>query len=141
MGKTPKVLVITGDCGMITGLAERRSQEVEIGFARNGYEASAILCDFRPTFVLVDEDLLLASEPGLTDYLGCDSRVQGVKLVLAARDPVPEIWRGNRHTHIAAIITKPVKIEMIEALARDWAVERISQEKLAETADLSAGVN
>jgi hypothetical protein len=77
------VLVITADEGVPERLAKEENESIAVRVAHNAYDASAIIHDFRPAFVVVDEGLLAAGEGGLLDSLASDPRVPGLRIILA----------------------------------------------------------
>jgi excisionase family DNA binding protein len=133
-GQAAKVLIVTPDDRTIARLVERQKSELSLGFARNGYEASAILDGFRPMFAVVDEELLLGGESRLLDYLACDARIQGMKIVLAVFRPHAERWRGSLSGPVSAVIEKPLELDRIHEVVQGFAVEVLDPEEVSELA-------
>ncbi|MBI4890644.1 MAG: excisionase family DNA-binding protein [Acidobacteria bacterium] len=124
-GKRPKVLIISSDESMITRLASQESDAIQIGFARNGYEASAILCSYRPTFVVADEDLLNTTEAGLLDHLSCDSRVRGIQLGVAVADASSARTKTGCLRSASYLVRKPIAVRALESLLSRIPVESL----------------
>jgi hypothetical protein len=123
-GLATHVLVLTADEELIERLAGEESESVELRFARHSYEASASMSTFRPAFVVVDQELAARGEPSLVDCLAHESRVPGMKIVLA----VPYRTGGQRRDGLkedvaAAVIEKPFDLRRIEAVINNFPVE------------------
>ena len=83
-GLPTNVMVITPDDELIERLSDEEDKSVILRFARNGYEASAIIHDFRPAFVAIDVERIPIDDIGLLDSLSNDPRIPGLKVILAA---------------------------------------------------------
>jgi excisionase family DNA binding protein len=116
-------LIVTCDDGLIQTLRSDLTPGVSLRFARNGYETSAIVGEFRPIFVIVDEEMVLAGEPGLLDCLSCDPRVAGLKIVLAA-EPGGGTRLGNRKD-VLCVIEKPFDRRKIADVVQTLPVEAV----------------
>ena len=122
-GLSSQVLVITPDKNLIAGLAGEDNQGITLRFARNAYEASAVISEFRPALVVVDQELLRA-EPELLGHLACDPRIPGAKIVLGVPRGTPrleEIWARSRA--VAGVIEKPFGRGRIAAVISSFPVE------------------
>ena len=123
-GLPSNVLVLTTDDEMVAALRNQESESVTVRFARSAYEASALVHDFKPAFAVVDNDLLAAGENGLLEALASDSRVFGLRVVLAVAP-----HRGGRkpdyrqHELIAAVVEKPFTIEQIAGIIGSFPVD------------------
>ena len=73
------VLVVSQDEDLIRNLAGEESEDLSLRFVHNGYEASAVIHDFRPAFAVVDRDLIPDGGKELVECLTTDSRVPGLK--------------------------------------------------------------
>lgn len=82
-GLATNVLVITSDEGLIEKLSGEADETVALRFARNSYEASAMLQDFRPAFAVIDTESISAGDTELLGCLSADPRVPGLKIILA----------------------------------------------------------
>ena len=102
------VLVITPDDAFTERLAAEEHNNLTLRFARDGYEASAIVQGFQAAFVVVDED----AGPDLVSSLNRDGRLPGAKVLLAATHPpdddeIPDgVW---------AVIQKPISLRRVAA--------------------------
>jgi excisionase family DNA binding protein len=106
-GWATNVLVITSDENLIGDLAGDQSESLALRFARNGYEASALIHGFRPAFVVVDEGLIEGSESRLLDWLANDPRVPGLKIILAAPGGMGARSKEDLETGVVSVIEKP----------------------------------
>lgn len=120
-----KVLVITADDNLVRHLEAARNPHVVFRFARDGYEASALLPGLRPTFAVVDEELLRAGEARLLESLAADTRVPGMKIILAV-SPGKSGHKGAGE-QVACVIEKPFDAEQIAAAIGNFPVESLAQ--------------
>jgi excisionase family DNA binding protein len=121
-GFRTNVLIITSDENLVRCLAEQTNESVAISFARNPYEASALINTFRPAFVVVDEELA-AGRAGLLDSLASDARVPGLKVILAIRSLRTARSNQPGMQRIAGVIVKPFTLERIAAVIHRLPVE------------------
>ena len=77
------VLVASKDDDLVRHLAEEEGDGLSLRVVHNGYEASAVIRDFRPAFAVVDQDLTPDGGKELVECLTTDSRVPGLKIILA----------------------------------------------------------
>ena len=105
-GLAPGILVVTADGRLINRVKAREHPELRIRFARSPYEASAIIQDFRPDFVVIDHDLLRGAGAGFLDDLTRDQRLPGVRLILA-------VGRG-RSSRVKAVVERDSLVGVIE---------------------------
>src|ERR1035437_6176726 len=91
-GLKTNVLVVSQDEDLIGNLAGEESEDLSLRFAHNTYEASAVIHDFRPAFAVVDRSLIPDGGKELVECLATDSRVPGLKIILA----VPGVGRRRR---------------------------------------------
>jgi hypothetical protein len=118
LGATAKVLVISGEENMISGLGDREGSGLTLCLARNAYEASGLIPTFRPGFVIVDQGL--AGWRDLADCLAHDSRAPGLKIVLAASRGYQQ---AEPHKGIDALLIKPFSASDIVAVIQGFPVE------------------
>lgn len=95
------VLVITADSKLIHELECAPAGKLVLRFARSGYEASAVVQQFHPGFVVVDCDSVADGGDALVRCLSDDRRVPGLRVILAARP-------GSRRRKTAAGADRPV---------------------------------
>jgi len=121
-GQAINALIVTSDDELIRSLRTDPTQGISLRFARNGYETSAIIGDFRPAFVVVDEEVVIGGEPGLLDCLAGDPRVPGLKIVLAAESGTASL--GSRKD-VVRVIEKPFDKRGIAAVIHSFPVEAL----------------
>lgn len=120
------VLVITRDEVLIQNIAKRATDCAAIRYARNGYEASAIISVFRPAVVVVGEVVAMA-EPALIDTLAADPRLPGVRILFGLRKGSA----GPRPSSaaIAGVIERPFCCDEIVAWTGQFPVESVPDEE------------
>ncbi len=84
-GDPTNVLIVTRDEALIQAIAWHPDGCLACRFARNGYDASAIISVFRPALVILGERVV-ADEPGLVKALADDPRAPGVRILLGMRE-------------------------------------------------------
>ena len=107
-GLPANVLVITSDDDLIDQLAGEEDENVTLRFARNAYEASAMIQDFRPAFAVIDTEHVSAWDTELLGSLASDPRVPGLKVILVV--PPETSGRKRRRTEnelVVGILEKP----------------------------------
>jgi excisionase family DNA binding protein len=119
-GLLTNVLVITPDEDLIEHLVNEASNNITLRCARSAYEASAIVQNFQAAFVVVDEEVLADSAPGLLECLAHDSRLPGVRIILG----VPPGMAGNRAADppangVWSVLEKPFGLSQISAAIAD----------------------
>lgn len=121
-GLKVNVLVVSEDDDLVRTLAGEESEGLSLRFVRNGYEASAVIHDFRPSFVVVDQGLSPSGGRDLLDSLAADSRVPGVKMILA----VPGAGRGKRkepENGVVEVLVKPFGLDRVMEIIHKLPVE------------------
>jgi excisionase family DNA binding protein len=116
-GLATDVLLITPDDNLIHKLSADEHERVSLRFAHGGYEASAILHDFRPAFVAIDVELLLNGEAGLLESLSADARIPGMRVILLATPGIPpqEVSR-LKNGDVVGVLRKPFSAQDIAAV-------------------------
>ncbi len=128
-GLATNVLVITSDQRVVERLAQEGNETIAMRFARNAYEASAIIQDFRPAFAVVDEGLPAATESGLVDSLAGDPRVPGLRIILAVPRSRPERNRDRlKNDRIVSVMEKPFTLRQIASVVDSFPVDSLSLE-------------
>ena len=119
-GLAANVLVITSDDNLIDQLSGEEDQDVRLRFARNAYEASAMIHDFRPAFAVIDMEHDSAADTELLDCLASDPRMPGLRVVLVV--PPETSGRKDRRPEnelVVGILQKPFGAGRIaEAVAK-----------------------
>ena len=122
-GLATNVLLITSDDELIERLATEGDESIALRLARNAYEASAIIHDFRPGFAVIDVEHLRAGRSELVDSLAGDPRVPGLRIILVA----PPGTRGQRRRQkddlIVGVLEKPLGIRQIAAVINGFPVD------------------
>lgn len=124
--RSVKALIVTCDDSLIQTLRSDPTPGVSLRFARNAYETSAMVGEFRPIFVIVDEEMVLAGEPGLLDCLSCDRRVAGLRIVLVT-EPGGGARLGNRKD-VLCVVEKPLDRRKIVDVVQTLPVEAVPAE-------------
>ncbi len=125
MGHRLGVLVVSTDAGMLRAPDNSVDLGLELRFASNAYQTSALIQSFKPAFVLLDHDLLLEEEPGLLASLSGDPRVPGLKIILAISASVLSEINGNdKYALVDAKIVKPLGLGDLSDLLLRFPVGR-----------------
>jgi dissimilatory sulfite reductase related protein len=113
-GLAANVLVVTSDDDLIDQLAGEDNESVNLRFARNGYEASAVIHDFRPAFVVIDTEDVSGGETELLDHLTSDPRVPGLRAILLVPTKITGRWRRRSESEsVVGILKKPLEAGQI----------------------------
>lgn len=129
-GLPTNVLVITSDERLIERLAEEDNGSIVLRFARNAYDASTIIQDFRPAFAVIDEELLSTGESGLLDAMSSDPRIPGMRIILVVpRSETGEKGDKPESNLIAGVIRKPFRITQIVDVINSFPVDSLPTEK------------
>lgn len=133
-GQPTNVLVVTSDPDLVRRLKIGESEGMELRFARNAYEASAVVHSFLPGFAVVDQDALAGGEDGLLESLADDPRLPGLKIILAVRrGEARQLGNGGKAHLVSRVINKPFGWEQIAAVIDGFPVGSIELEKLSNT--------
>jgi excisionase family DNA binding protein len=119
------VLVVSQDEDLLQSLAGEESEDLSLRFAHNGYGASAAIHSFRPAFAVVDRELIPDGGKELVEALTTDSRVPGLKLILA----VPSAGRRRRKESekgAVEVLVKPFGLDRVRAVVNRLPVESLS---------------
>ncbi|MCW5978131.1 MAG: helix-turn-helix domain-containing protein [Bryobacteraceae bacterium] len=117
------VLVVSSDAELISALAARPGGALALRFARNLYEASAMMHEFRPAFVVLDAGERSDINEAL-DCLASDPRAPGLHVILAVRTlRKRSAWRTGRF--VAAVLEKPFGAAEVEGVIRELPVQTL----------------
>jgi excisionase family DNA binding protein len=121
-GQATNVLVMTSDKGFVDALGAG-DDTLTLRFARNAYEASGMICTFRPAFVVVDQDVIANGQPDLLDCLIADTRLPGVRIILG-------VGKGSRtqapfESAVVSTIEKPFGQDRIAKVVNRFPVEPV----------------
>jgi excisionase family DNA binding protein len=107
-GLSTQVIFITADEELVARIEWRHEDPVALRFARNGYEASAIIQDFQPEVMIIDLEGLPDQGMGLLDSIAADPRLPRVRVVLVVPPALmARILQRSRHRLVASILEKP----------------------------------
>ena len=107
-GLVPRVLVITSDDELIDRLSDEQDNGIALRIVRNGYEASAVISDFRPSVAVIDAECMPAGSTELLDALAGDPRVPGLRVIVAAPPGKAARRRGwMKNDLIISVLEKP----------------------------------
>lgn len=128
-GLATNVLFITTDDELVKRLSVERDESVSLCFARNAYEASAIIPDLRPAFVAIDTERIPAGDTELLDCLAADPRVPGLKIILV----VPQGLSGDEQDRLKSdlvvnVLKKPFGTRRIAAVISSFPVDFLTPE-------------
>jgi excisionase family DNA binding protein len=130
-GMTINVLVITTDRHLVRRLQEHEFEKIALRFARNAYEASAVVHAFLPAFAIVDQDAFPRDDDGLLEGLTNDPRLPGLKIVLAIRRGEAQRQAGGHAGQfISRVIEKPFGPDEIETVIDGFPVGLVEPERL-----------
>ncbi len=119
-GLATNILVITSDDAFVEHFSSDEDDSIEVRFAANAYDASAIIQSFRPAFAIVDEEFLEKTETGLLDALTDDPRVPGLKIILVHSPSAKESLKERPKSEvIVGVVKKPLRLgEIADVISR-----------------------
>ena len=123
-GLKVNVLVVSQDEDLVGNLAGEDSEGLSLRFVHNGYEASAAIHDFRPAFAVVDRDLIPDGGKELVECLTRDSRVPGLKIILAVQG-VGRRRRKESEKDAMEVLVKPFGLDRVTAAVNRLPVESV----------------
>jgi excisionase family DNA binding protein len=107
-GGTAPVLFITADQGLESQVECFDEGSFTLRFARNGYEASAVIQEFRPEVLIIDLDNLPDQGFGLLDSIAADPRLPFVRVILVVPvGAVERVLQRPRHRLVVSVLEKP----------------------------------
>ena len=128
-GLATNVLVVTSD-DEFAGRLERQSEGgLELRFARSAYAASAMVCDFRPAFAVVDQELVASREPDLLADLASDPRLPGLRIILAVPKGKATRTSAMAEKGIVGVFEKPFGQDRIVGVMNRFPVETMPVEE------------
>lgn len=108
---TTNILVITDRKNLIDTLLSEKSSKLSLRFSCTGYETAALVQDYRPDVIVVDDTMELFRTEDIMRYLAADSRIRGVQLVLGIIDTPAKLATGDK---ICAWINLPFTMRDLE---------------------------
>ena len=115
------VLLVTVDVDLVEALSVDKGR-LRIHVARNGYEASAVIAAFRPTFAVIDSETLRGGEAGLLDCLHMDQRACGLRIILAEPSRKSGI-RPPAHPGVVSTLRRPFGSRELLRIIQSYRVE------------------
>jgi excisionase family DNA binding protein len=107
-GGSATVLFITADQRLESQIECFDEDAVALRFARNGYEASALIPEFRPEILIIDLDGLPDQGFGLLDSIAADPRLPHVRVILVVPPgTIERVLQRPRHRLVVSILEKP----------------------------------
>ena len=118
-GLSTQVLFISSDEDLLDRIEWGEEDPLSLRFARNGYEASAMIQDFRPEVAIIDLENLPDQGLGLLDSIAADPRVPRIQVILVVpAGMMPKILKRPRHRLVVSLLEKPQVCERIADLVR-----------------------
>jgi excisionase family DNA binding protein len=134
-GMGSQVLFITSDDDLIGRIEWSGEEPVSMRFARNGYEASALVQDFRPEIAIIDMEGLPDQGFGLLDSIAADPRVPHLRVILVVPPgSVQRVLQRPRHRLVVSILEKPQVCDRIQDVVRGTLVDLGSGEATKSSA-------
>jgi DNA-binding NtrC family response regulator len=123
-GLSTQVLFISADEELVSKIEWSGEDSVSLRFARNGYEASALVQDFRPEVAIIDMEGLPDQGFGLLDSIAADPRIPHVRVILAIPpDSMARMLQRPRHRLVVSMLEKPQVCDRIEEVVKGSLVE------------------
>ncbi len=123
-GMSTQVLFISSDEELVNRIEWVGDDSVSLRFARNGYEASALVQDFRPEIAIIDMEGLPDQGFGLLDSIAADPRLPHIRVILAIPpDSMGRMLQRPRHRLVVSMLEKPQVCERIEEVVRGSLLE------------------
>ncbi len=132
LGMPTRVLVVSTDQSLIQRLQSRALPNLKLRFAGCAYEASAIAQSFPPAFAVVDAKSFPIEDGGLMENLARDSRLPGLKIILAIPGDSDPKHAHQPNGHVAAhVIDRSFGLDQINAVVESYPVELGNHDELA----------
>jgi excisionase family DNA binding protein len=119
-GGSAPVLFITGDRDLESQIECFDESSVILRFARNGYEASALIQDFRPEVLIIDMEAIPGQGLHLLDSIAADPRLPHARVILVVpTGQLERMLQRPRHRLVVSILEKPEVCTRIQDLVGD----------------------
>jgi excisionase family DNA binding protein len=123
-GLSTQVLFISSDDDLLDRIEWGEEDPLALRFARNGYEASAIIQEFKPEVAIIDLENLPDQGLGLLDSIAADPRVPRIRVILVVPGGMmSRILQRPRHRLVVSVLEKPQVCDRLPAVVRDSLVE------------------
>jgi len=107
-GGSAPVLFVTADRELEEQIQYFEEGSVILRFARNGYEASALIQDFRPEVLIIDLEGVVGQGLDLLDSIAADPRLPHVRVILVApAGQLDRMLQRPMHRLVVSILEKP----------------------------------
>ena len=107
-GGSAPVLFVTADRELEDQIECFEEGSVILRFARNGYEASSLIQDFRPEVLIIDMEGVPGQGLDLLDSIAADPRLPHVRVILVApAGQMERMLQRPRHRLVVSILEKP----------------------------------
>jgi excisionase family DNA binding protein len=107
-GGSAPVLFVTADQELESQIDYFEKDSVILRFARNGYEASALIQDFRPEILIIDMEGIPGLGLDLLDSIAADPRLPHVRVILVTPPgQLERMLQRPRHRLVVSILEKP----------------------------------
>lgn len=123
-GHATRVLVISADEQFTEVLRQGKRDGLELRFARNAYDASAIITRFQPAFAVVDQELLAGLKYDLLNCLVNDARIPGLKIILATGKLKDSHAGAFQRQSVVGLYEKPFGVGRIIEVVNRFPVEQ-----------------
>jgi len=123
-GMSTQVLFITSDEELVNRIEWFGDDSTTLRFARNGYEASSLIQDFRPEIAIIDMEGLPDQGFGLLDSIAADARIPHIRVILVTPpEAMSRMLQRPRHRLVVSMLEKPEVCERIEEVVKGSLVE------------------
>jgi DNA-binding NtrC family response regulator len=123
-GLSTQVLFISSDEELVNRVEWTGEDSVSLRFARNGYEASALIQDFKPEIAIIDMEGLPDQGYGLLDSIAADARIPHIRVILVIpADSMSRVLQRPRHRLVVSMLEKPEVCDQIEEVVRESLTE------------------
>ena len=113
-GQSTQVLFISADDDLLDRIEWGEEDPLAIRFARNGYEASAVIQEFKPEVAIIDLENLPDQGLGLLDSIAADPRVPRIRVILVLPSGMMgKVLQRPRHRLVVSILEKPAACERL----------------------------
>jgi excisionase family DNA binding protein len=123
-GMSTQVLFISSDEELVGRIGHFEEGTIALRFARNGYEASALIQDFRPEIAIIDLEGLPDQGFGLLDSIAADPRIPHIRVILVIpSESMGRMLQRPRHRLVVSMLEKPQVCDRIEEVVKGSLVE------------------
>jgi excisionase family DNA binding protein len=123
-GMSTQVLFISSDEELVNRIDYFEEGTIALRFARNGYEASAQIQDFRPEIAIIDLEGLPDQGFGLLDSIAADPRIPHIRVILVIPpETMGRMLQRPRHRLVVSMLEKPQVCDRIEEVVKGSLVE------------------